>query len=246
MDKMLYISMTGLKQIMNTQASNSHNLANVSTSGFRAELRAFQDVPVYGSGHDSRSYAVAKDNGNDFSQGSIVTTGNDLDIAIKGNGFIAVQSASGQEGYSRAGSLQLSPNGLLTTASGQPVLGNGGPITLPPASKVAIGEDGTVSVIALGQDSTSLAVVDRIKLVKPDHTGISKGVDGLFYLNDDGVADADASVKVVSGAIEMSNVNVIDSMVKMIELQRNYEMQSKLMKTASDNDNVSSKLLSMT
>lgn len=245
MDKMLYISMSGLKQVLRAQAANSHNLANVSTPGFRADLQAFKDMQVHGAGHSSRSYSVVNENGADFSEGGLIHSGNDLDIAIKGKGFMAVQSTDGREGYTRSGSLQISQNGLLLNSAGHAVIGNGGPITIPPSSKVEIGEDGTISVIPTGQASTSLAVIDRIKLVNPEQQSLAKGDDGLFYLPDVATAEADAAVKVVSGYIEGSNVNVVDAMVTMIELAREFEMQSKLMKTSEENDGSSAKLLTM-
>jgi len=245
MDKMLYISMSGLKQVLRAQAINSHNLANVSTSGFKADLQSFKDEQVYGAGQASRSYAVIGKDGADFSAGSNIHTGNDLDIAFKGKGFMAVQSSDGREGYTRTGSLQISQNGLLSNSAGYPIIGNGGPISIPPASKVEIGEDGTISVVPTGQESTSLAVIDRIKLVNPDEKSLQKDNDGLFYLKDASPAEADASVRVLSGYVEGSNVNVIDAMVDMIQLSRNFEMQSKMMKTSQENDGASAKLLSL-
>jgi len=244
MDNMLYIAMSGLKQVLRSQAINSHNLANVSTPGFKADLQYFKDEQVYGAGHASRSYSVVGDNGTDFTGGSNMHTGNDLDIALKNKGYLAVQSEDGREAYTRSGSLQISQNGLLSNSAGHPVMGNGGPISIPPSSKVAIGEDGTISIIPAGQSSTSLAVIDRIKLVNPNENQIIKGDDGLFYLKDGAQAQADAAVGVVSGYVESSNVNVINSMVEMIQLSRNFEMQSKMMKTSQENDGTSTKLLS--
>lgn len=243
MDKMLYISMSGLKQIMQAQARNSHNLANVSTTGFKADLLSFRDVPVYGSGYASRSYSVASDNGVDLSVGGIISTKNDLDVAIKGKGFFVVQSPDGGEAYTRAGSMHTTQNGQLVNGAGYPVLGDGGAITIPPASKIEIGADGTISIVTKGQDSTSLAVIDRIKLVNPDTKDLIKNSNGLLVLKNGESAPVDAKVRVVSGFLETSNVNVIDAMVNMIELARNYEMQSKMMKKAEENDSVSSRLL---
>lgn len=245
MDKMLYISASGLNQIMRSQAVNAHNLANVNTAGFRADLQAFKDAQVYGPGFSSRSYSVMDKIGTDFSEGQMVYTGTDTDVAIKGKGFMAIQSSDGREAYTRSTSLQVSQNGLLLNSAGHPVMGNGGPISIPPASKIEIGEDGTISVIPVGQSSTALAIVDRIKFVNPDEQSLSKGADGLLYMQNDEIAPADALVKVASGYVESSNVNVIDAMVTMIELNRNFEMQSKMMKSAKENDSNSTKLLSV-
>jgi len=237
--------MSGLKQTLQAQANNSHNLANVSTPGFRANLQAFTDAQVYGSGYNSRSYSQFSANGVDHSAGSIIRTGNDLDIAIKGSGYIAVQGSAGQEGYTRAGNLKVSSNGLLTTSTGLPVIGNGGPIVIPPSSKIEIGKDGTISAIPLGQGATTVAILDRIKLVNPDKEKLTKGADGILYLPDNGVADADAKIGVEKGFIEGSNVNAIDAMVNMIDLARNFEMQSKMMKKSEEMDGASTRLLTM-
>ena len=243
MDKMLYISMSGLKQIMQAQARNSNNLANVSTTGFKADLHSFTDAQVYGPGYSSRSYSLAKGNGVDLSAGGTVRTNNDLDIAIKGKGFIAVQSPGGTEAYTRSGSMHITQNGQLLNGAGHPVLGNGGPITIPPASKVEIGADGTVSIVPQGQDATSLSAIDRIRLVNPDAKDMQKSPDGLLVLKNGETADTDASVTLASGFLESSNVNAIEAMVNMIELSRNYEMQSKMMKKSEENDTISSRLL---
>ena len=245
MDKMLFTAMSGLKQLLRSQADNAHNLANVATIGFKAELQHFVHKDVQGAGFPTRSFSVMEKTGINFAEGSHSHTGRDLDVAIKGKGFLAVQSASGDEAYSRAGSLQINANGLLSTSSGELVLGNGGPVSIPPSSKIQIGGDGTISVIPTGQQSNSIAVIDRIKLVKPDETQMQKGKDGLFYMNDGSTADAAADVNIVSGYLEGSNVNVIDAMVSMIELSRNYELQSKMMKSAKENDSTSTKLLTL-
>lgn len=237
--------MSGLKQILQAQTANSHNLANVSTPGFKADLQAFKDVQVYGDGYASRSYTEASATGMDHSAGAIISTGNDLDIAIKGEGYLAVQASDGREAYSRAGNLHISTNGILLDSSNHPVLGNGGPISIPPAQKMEIGVDGTISIIPLGAEASSLAVVDRIKLVNPEKKQLVKGEDGLLNVKDGNAADTDASVRIVQGAVEGSNVNVVDAMVNMINLARTFEMQSKVMQTSKENDARSSKILSL-
>lgn len=245
MDKMLFTAMSGLKQLLKSQANNAHNLANVATTGFKSEMQHFLHKDVQGAGLPTRSYSVSAKTGINFDEGTHAHTGRDLDVAIKGKGFMAVQSATGEEAYTRAGSLQINANGLLTTSSGDIVLGNGGPISLPPASKIEIGKDGTISVLPTGQQSSALAVIDRIKLVKPDENKLVKHDDGLFHLEDGSIADAVADVTLVSGYLEGSNVNIIDAMVNMIELSRNYELQSKMMKSAKENDSTSTKLLTL-
>lgn len=241
MDKILYLAMSGARNTMYAQAVNSNNLANISTAGFRSDLVAFIND---GGNLGDMSESEIKP-GVDYRHGSMQATGNDLDIAIKGDGFIAVASKDGTEAYTRAGNFQVTANGQLLTGSGHPVMGNGGPIAIPPYQKLDIGEDGTISIVPLGQDATTPAVVDRIKLVNPELARLEKNNEGLFRLKDGATADADATVRVSTGVVESSNVNAISSMVNMIELARQYEMQVRLMRDAKENDQASSKLMTL-
>ena len=245
MDRMLYIAMSGAKQMLQAQAANSNNLANANTTGFRADLAAFKSLPVYGPGYDSRVYTQANSVGVDLSAGSMSTTGRELDVAINGEGWLAVQGADGKEAYTRAGELRISGGGVLETYGGHAVLGDGGPITLPPFEKVEIGADGTISIRPIGQPPTTLAVVGRIKLVNPPRDQLGKGEDGLLRLKDGSAASADASMRLTSGALEGSNVQSVESMASMIALARQYEMQVKIMKSAEENDADSAKLMAM-
>jgi flagellar basal-body rod protein FlgF len=246
MDRMLYVAMSGAKQTLLAQASNSHNMANANTTGFRADLAAFRSMPVYGAGQPTRVYAMAERAGVDVSNGALNATGRDMDIAIKGEGWIAVQADDGTEAYTRAGDLRVADGGFLKTGAGLTVLGNGGPISLPPAEKLEIGSDGTISIQGLGQTPNTLSVLDRIKLVKIDASQLTKGQDGLMRMRGGGMAAADATVNVVSGALESSNVNAVDAMVNMIMLARQYESQVKMMKAAEDADTSATQLLSLT
>ncbi|MFQ5610386.1 MAG: flagellar basal body rod protein FlgF, partial [Woeseiaceae bacterium] len=232
---MIYIAMTGARQTEYAQAINTNNLANVSTTGFRADLHSFSSVPIDGPGVDARVNAVIEAYGTDFAAGGILNTGRDLDVAIRGEGFLAVQADDGTEAYTRAGNLRIGPGGLLETAGGHLVLGDGGPVAIPPSISVTVGGDGTISVQPLGQGPETLSVVDRIKLVKPDIRNIEKGTDGLLYLKDGDVAAPDAAVTIQSGALEQSNVNVASTLVNMIELARQYEMQINVIKTSEEN-----------
>lgn len=241
MDRMLYIGMTGAREAAESQAVVSNNLANANTTGFRADLEQLRSVPVHGAGYATRVFAQGESPGSDLSPSPPIRTGRDLDVAVQGEGWIAVQAPDGNEAYTRAGDLQLSAGGILTTGAGHPVLGNAGPVALPPADKVEIGNDGTVSVKLLGQDN--LAVLDRIKLVRPPGEEMAKGRDGLFRLANGEEAVADASVRLISGAIESSNVNSVGALVKMIDLARTFEMQVKVMKEAETMDEASSRLL---
>ena len=246
MDSMIYVAMEGASQTLLAQAVNSNNLANVNTTGFRADLAQAYSLPVFGPGLDTRVYAVTENPGVDFSSGSIQSTGRDLDVAIGGDGFIAVQAPDGLEAYTRAGDLRISSNGLLETGSGHPVLGNAGPIAVPPAEKVQIGKDGTIYVIALGQTGGAPSEIDRIKLVAPSVSELEKSTDGLFRRTDGDTADADANVTLIAGALESSNVNVVEAMVNMISLARQFEMQVKLMKVAEQDDEVATQILQLT
>jgi flagellar basal-body rod protein FlgF len=243
MDRALFVAMSGAKQILQAQTSNANNLANVNTTGFRADLEQFRSQPVFGPGYPSRVYAMLERPGVDFSSGMMQNTGRDLDVAVDGDGWIAVKAADGKEAYTRAGDLHITPQGQLLNGEGLPVLGNAGPITVPPAQNLTIGSDGTISFIPLGQNATTLAAVDRIKLVNPPKDQMEKGNDGLFRVKGGAPAAADAQVKLVSGALESSNVSAVEEMTQMIQLQRQYEMQLKLMKTVEDDGAASSKLM---
>ena len=248
MDRMLYLAMTTAKQTMHAQAVNSNNLANATTTGFKQDLEQFRSMPVYGQGMASRVYAMTERPATDFAPGTFNTTGRDLDMAVRGEGWFAVQAPDGSEAYSRAGDLRIDATGILTNGAGHPVIGNnGGPIVVPPAESIEIGGDGTISIRPIGQAPNVLAEVDRIKLVNPDANDLTKGVDGLIRMKEQGtVAPADASVQLVSGALEGSNVNTVEAMVKMIELQRQYEMQVNMMKNAKENDASATSILRFT
>ncbi|MFC3109606.1 flagellar basal-body rod protein FlgF [Undibacterium arcticum] len=245
MDRLIYTAMTGAKHILEQQATVSHNLANATTAGFRAQLDSFRAVPVIGEGLPTRAFVVDSTVGSDFTPGPLQQTGRDLDVAVQGAGWIAVQAADGSEAYTRHGSLKLSENGILQTQAGLSVQGDGGPISVPPDVTLAIGRDGTVSAIPTGGKSNAVNVLGRIKLVNPEEASLERGDDGLFRVKGGGEADADAAVSVVGGALEGSNVNVVDAMVSMINLGRQFEMQMNLLKNAESNASKASQILSM-
>ncbi len=243
MDKAMYIGMTGASNTMAAQTVHANNLANASTTGFRANLANAQAKPLEGTGFDARVFNMIASSPTDFSQGTLMETGNELDVAIAGEGFIAVQTPDGGEAYTRAGDFQLSAFGELLTGGGLPVLGNAGPIAVPPNQKIEIGADGTVSVREQGQGAESITAFERIKLVNPDVTQMAKGLDGLLRMNDGAFAEPAAEVRLQSGFLESSNVNVVDSMVEMISLTRNYELNIKLIKSVEENSETSARLL---
>jgi flagellar basal-body rod protein FlgF len=233
MDRMLYIGMTGAKHHMFSLKSVSNNLANATTTGFREDLSQFRSMPVFGPGHPTRAYAMAERPGLNFTPGPMQTTGRNLDIAIEGDGWFAVQAQDGSEVLTRAGNLKITPNGQLVDGSGHGVIGEDGPIAIPPAQKIEIAGDGTISIRPTGQDAVGMVIVDRIKMVNPPKQELIKGKDGMIRHMSGQPQVADANVSLVSGALEGSNVNTVTSMVEMIDLQRNYEMQVKAMAAAN-------------
>jgi len=247
-DRILYTAMSGAKQTMDQQAVVSHNLANVSTSGFRAQLHAMRAVPVQGEGLPTRVSVAATTPGSDFSQGPITRTGRVLDVAMAGNAWLAVQADDGSEAYTRRGELQIDGDGLVSVA-GRPVIGEGGPIIVPLGSSVTLGADGTLSAIGEGENPDALVDVGRLKLVTPEQN-LLRGDDGLFRmpLNEEGeavVLAADEEATVVSGALEGSNVSAVEAMVSMIDVARRYEMQMKVISTADENAQRANNLLSI-
>lgn len=235
MSELLVSAMNSATQIMQAQAVNTNNLANVSTDGFKAEFAYISGIE---SGDGVRSTP-------DLSAGSTRTTGRSLDISIDGDGWIAVMANDGSESYSRRGDLHVDAFGQLSNGVGHQIMGNNGPIALPPFSEIEIGKDGTISIQPLGQTPNTMAVVDRIKLVLLEDTQLARGEDGLIRLTSGEVAAADASVQISSGSLEGSNVNAVAEMVKMIDLSRRFEYQVKLMQTAEENATSLSQIMSM-
>lgn len=243
MDRMLYIAAAGAKETMVAQAINSHNLANVSTTGFRADLATAASAYVIGDGYGSRVYGMTRAAGIDFREGAVEITGGQLDVAVNGGGWIAVQAPDGSEAYSRRGDLRVTELGQLVNGEGLPIMGNGGPIAIPPFQQLEIAHDGTISIQPLGEAPNTLAEVDRIKLINPDPAQLRKGKDGLLRLADGQPGTADAGVTLISGALEASNVNPVEAMVRMIELSRNFETQVKILRSAQENDRVAAEMM---
>jgi flagellar basal-body rod protein FlgF len=241
MDRLIYLSMAGAKATMQRQDTLANNLANVSTTGFRAELSAFRAVPVEGSGASTRVYALETTPGYDSTPGQVSGTGRNLDVAMKGDAWLAVQGLDGTEAYTRAGSLEVSADGTLVTRGGLTVLGDGGPIQVPPNVELSIGSDGTVSATAADGRSTS---VGRLKLVTPE-APLARGTDGLFRAAD-GELPADPNARLQDGALEGSNVSAVETMVAMIAAARQFEAQMKSLSTAEGNDKAAAQLLSAT
>ena len=246
MDDFIYVAMTGASEIDLATAINANNLANASTVGFKAMLAGVEEVNIVGDGiAEARAYAVVADRGIDFTPGPIITTGRDLDVAVDGNGWIAVQGADGFEAYTRAGDLRLDAVGMLKTNTGELVLGEGGPIAVPAHESLEIAPDGTITVLPVGQEANALTQVDRIRLVSAPPGEMTRGPDGLMRMADGSAALADPNVTLRSRSLENSNVNLVGSMVEMIELARAYELHVKLLGTAQTLDQSSQSLLSV-
>lgn len=245
MDQMIYVALSGAKHTLGQQAAVAHNLANASTAGFRAEMSAFRAVPLYGDGLPTRVFVTDSTPGADFTPAAIQYTGRDLDVAVKGAGWIAVQLGDGSEAYTRNGSLQVSPNGMLQTRNGLDVQGDGGAISIPPDSAITVAKDGTISTVPGGQKPTSVTPLGRIKLVNPDESLLVRGDDGLFRMRGGGVAEADVKVVLEGGALEGSNVNVVEAMVNMIDLARQFDMQMKLLQNAENNSRQATQILNI-
>lgn len=244
MDRVIYVAMTGAREITRQQAAVSHNLANVSTHGFKQELNVFRALPVVGEGAKTRAFVFETTPRSDFTNGVVQQTGRNLDVAVDGQGWIAIQDAQGQEAYTRMGHLTVNQNGLVQTANGRAVLGDGGPLTVPPDRDIVIGKDGTVSAVPVGQGLNAVEIVGRLKLVNPRESDLRRGADGLFRQVSGQPAQADANVRLVSGALETSNVNPAEALVSMVSLARQFEMNMRVLRSADENARSADKVLS--
>ena len=240
MDRVIYLAMAGAKAAMQRQDVLAHNLANASTTGFRAEMTALRAVPVLGDGASTRVYAIETTPGYNAEPGPVAATGRSLDVAMKGNAWLALQGRDGTEAYSRAGALDVNSEGLLVTRSGLPVLGDGGPISVPANAQLQIGGDGTITAtVGNGRPQG----VGRLKLVSPE-APLQRGEDGLFRAADGADLQADASARLQDGALEGSNVSPVESMVAMISAARQFEQQMKMLQTSQEREQSATKLLS--
>ena len=238
------LAMSGASQ--NTQAMQAHanNLANISTTGFRRDFEQARAMPVFGDSFPARVFAMSERPATDFTAGALQETGRDLDVAAKGDAWIAVQAPDGGEAYVRTGSLEIDALGQLRTGDGLPVLGNGGPIAIPPEEKIEIGEDGTITVRGQGNNPNALATVDRIKLVTPDPKQLEKGTDGMIRMKQGQPApQPDANATVQSGFLEASNVNAVEEMTSILALSRQFELHVKMMRTAEDDSQAMARVL---
>lgn len=245
MDRMIYVAMSGAKQMLGQQATVANNLANVATTGYRAQISTFRAAETVGDGAPTRAFVVDSTPSADFTPGVIQQTGRDLDVAIEGAGWISVQLADGSEGYTRNGSLQVNVNGVLQTRGGLNVMGDGGPIAVPSETRITVAADGTVSTVPTTGSPTQVTAIGRIKLVNPPQQALVRGDDGIFRVRGGAAADVDVNVRLHGGALEGSNVNAVEAMVSMIALARQFDMQMKILQNADGNDRQATELLAM-
>lgn len=244
MDRMIYVGMTGAKQAMEQQAAVANNMANVSTPGFRAQINNYRAVPVVGDEMATRAMVVATTPGADMRAGLLMQTGRPLDVAIRGDGWLTVQMPDGSEAYTRGGNLQVGADGQMMTMDSRPLLGDSGPLVVPPGSSLVVAEDGMVTALGAGDPAVGAAEVGRLKLVNPAVNALVRGDDGLFRMQAGAAApQADPKVRLLSGTLEGSNVNAVEAMVDMIANARRFEMQMKTLQTAESNDQQANKLL---
>ncbi len=243
MDRALYLAMSGGKQTMHAQTLHANNLANVSTTGFRSDFEQARSMQVNGEHFPSRVYAMTENPATRFESGGLIQTGRNLDVAVQDNGFITVQDELGREAYTRAGDFQITSVGQLVTSTGLPVMGNDGPVFLPPLDQITFGDDGTISIVPQGGAASEIAVINQLKLVTPDTKLLEKGNSGLIYGKDGQVFDRSPEAKVISGFLEGSNVNAVEEMTHIMSLSRRFELNIKVMDTVRNNENASARIL---
>ncbi|MBV1883738.1 MAG: flagellar basal body rod protein FlgF [Pseudomonadales bacterium] len=243
MDKMLYVAMSGAKQTMLAQNVHSHNLANVATTGFKADYAQARSMPVFGGDFPTRVYSMTENPGVNFEPGNMIATNRDLDISVQGEGWLTVLDSEGNEAFTRSGELVVDANGLVKTRDNLILMGNAGPLVLPPYEKLEIGGDGTITVQSLGQGPETLTEVDRMKLVNPEVRELTKGADGMFRRKDGNIEPPDSVVRVQSGVLEGSNVNPVEALMEIMSLSRQFELQMKMMTKAEELDENSARLL---
>lgn len=235
MDRLLYIAMTGAIHTMNQQATTAHNLANISTTGFKAQIDSFRAVPVISEGSPTRDFVVDAEVGTDFRLGAIQHTGRVLDVALINEGWLVAQMPDGTEAYTRHGNLTMTPEGLLQTRDGYNVMGIGGPIYLPVDMPYTIGTDGTISSLDDTTTPRTAMLIGQLRFVNPPEDQLVRGGDGYFRMKDGSNPPNDPNVKVVNGALEASNVNAAEALVNVINLSRNFELQMNVITHADEN-----------
>jgi flagellar basal-body rod protein FlgF len=243
MDKLIYTAMSGAKATLGQQAAVAHNLANSTTNGFRAELHKFRAVPVQTPALATRAFVVDASVASDMKPGPMIQTGSPFDMAVHGTGWFAVTGADGKEAYTRNGSFMADANGVLRTSNGLAVQGDGGEISIPEGTRIEVGSDGSITATPATGNATAGSVIGRLKLVNPAESDLRRGDDGLFRTANGTPAAQDDNVRVRGGYVEGSNVNVVEQMVNMLSLARHFEMNTKLLETAKEDDRVAQAII---
>jgi flagellar basal-body rod protein FlgG len=252
MFRSLHIAATGMAAQETNLDAISNNIANGSTAGYKKQRADFQDLlyqTIRAAGTQTSATATTPSGlqvGNgvrvvgmsrSFAQGSTLVTNNPLDVAIEGNGFFVVQQADGTPAYTRAGNFQTNAQGQIVTAEGYPI---DPAITIPPdATSVTIGADGTVSVTAGTQTApTQVGQITTATFVNP--AGLTSLGHNLYKESaasgnpQVGVAGTESRGSLLQGSIETSNVDVVEEMVGLINAQRGYEINSKVISAADE------------
>lgn len=246
MDRLIYTAFTAMDAAMNRQRAVANNLANVSTPGFRAEEFAVTPATLKGDAIEARALAQGVVRGANMEAGSVMSTGRTLDIALRGDALLALQGADGEEVYTRRGDLRVLPSGVLENGDRLPVMGEGGPITVPLGSELSLSEDGTIyAKDPLAGDDAPAQEVGRLKLVSPEGSAIAKGLDNMLRVRGGGALPVDPTARIMTGALEGSNVNTATTLTQMIEAQRAFEMRANVIKTAGELDTSSVRLMSL-
>jgi flagellar basal-body rod protein FlgF len=243
LDRLIYTALSGMRGAMSRQTATANNLANANTTGFRAEMSAARALWVQGEGLETRAPTSQEVVAADMSPGAISHTGRNLDVAMQGDAMLAVQAEDGSEAYTRRGDLQVSATGLVSTGDGHPVLGDGGPLTLPPADSIRIAEDGAIWIVPTGGDPNQPQQVDRLKLASPAGSHVLKGVDGLFRVPSGGALPSDPDARIIPASLESSNVNTSQTLIDMIQASRAWDMQLNLVTQARDMDTSAADLM---
>ncbi len=245
MDRLIYTAFTAMDAAMNQQRAVANNLANVSTPGFKAEEFAITPATLKGDGHEVRAMAQGAVRGANMDAGRVSPTGRSMDIAVRGEALIALQTPDGGEVYSRRGDLRVTDTGVLQNGDGLSVMGEGGPITIPAGGRISFGGDGRIFVSDPNAADAPAQEVGRIKLASPQGSAIVKGLDNLLRVPGGGVLPGDPTAQIDSGMLESSNVDTAQTLVQMIEAQRSYEQRAKIISKASELDTAGARLMSL-
>ena len=243
MDRLVYTAVSGMNASMMRERMTASNMANAQTIGFKAEVMRAETVTLDGPQLDVRAMNRSEVKGANMKEGAIIATGRPLDVAMTGNTMLAVQSVGGQEAYTRRGDLSVSTTGVIENGEGLPVLGESGPLMVPPGAMVSISQDGSVMVYDPTTPEQAPQKLDRLKLVSTQGSQLEKDLAGVFRVPGGGVLPVNDDAKVIPESLEQSNVNSSEVLVDMIESQRLFDLRTKLVSTAKELDEGSSKLM---